>query len=97
MKKKNGNVDLQCFYFVFSSWFCLSKKVKIIEINERIYISTKLFRKVNTYVWTKFMVPSMGSIIQVGFWVKFSTNPDWAAVSSSPIKSWSGNCFLNGK
>ncbi len=43
------------------------------------------------FLWMKFIVPSMGSMIQVGRLVKESTRPDGLAdMSSSPMKRWSG-------
>ncbi len=39
------------------------------------------------FLWMKFMVPSMGSMIQVGLSTKFSTIPEGVVeMSSSPMK-----------
>lgn len=44
-------------------------------------------------LWTKFKVPSIGSITQVGVSVKVQFPPD--ATDSSPINRWLGNSALN--
>ena len=45
-------------------------------------------------LWTKFIVPSMGSIIHVGLSVKVSILPSAAATLSSPMNSCLGKLFL---
>ena len=44
--------------------------------------------------WTKFMVPSIGSMIQVGSLPKSLMTPSAAAVVSSPMNLWLGKIFL---
>lgn len=44
------------------------------------------------YPWTKLVVPSRGSTIQVGSSVRSAVAPS-AADSSSPMNLWSGKCF----
>lgn len=53
--------------------------------------STKLYM----YLWIKFVVPSMGSIIQVGLSVKSHFSP--AATDSSPIKLNTTNFMRSSK
>ena len=46
------------------------------------------------YLCTKFIVPSIGSIIHVGFSENDDTCPDPSEISSSPMNSWSGKFDL---